>query len=78
MIMKKQWREAYQLARIIHRAKPSEEDALASLDGLYWRAWLIVRFGRNRLDPITCSPEQNRITRNIVQEVLDELDGEQP
>ncbi len=71
MNIRQQWREAWRTARIIHNSKPSNPDALASFDGLLWRA-IMRRLGRDTPDPILASPATNREVRRIIDEILAE------
>lgn len=70
--MRKKWKESYRLARIIYRSNPQNTQALCSLRGFDWLAWLIVQYKRDSFDPLLSSPEQNLIALKIVDEVLKE------
>jgi hypothetical protein len=69
--LKAKWHEAYRLARILKASSPTNEDPLARLPVLQWKAWLVVRFKRNAVDGLTISLRARFEAMKIVGEILE-------
>jgi hypothetical protein len=65
-----EWKSAYRHARERYQRGLHPDP---KTKGIIWKAQLIVSYERNAIDPLDFTPEENRSTRKLIDEILKEM-----
>ena len=69
--MRKEWKEAWRTARILHNSQPANPEAFVDFPGLIWRA-ILRRMDRETPDPLTSCVEARLASKHIIDKILAE------